>query len=276
MSRLPVPPSSAPALITGGSSGIGLAMARRIVAAGRPVAIVARDELRLAAAVTELKAVRADAHILAVAADVGEADAVERAVAATTARFGPLGLAIANAGIARPGLFADQPLADHDEQMRTNYFGALHLARAAVPAFAPGGRLVFVASGAALVGIIGYSAYAPSKFALRGLAEVLRVELAERGIAVTLALPPDTDTPQLAAENVTKPAATKRFTQGGGVYSADVVAATILAAAERGIFMVTNGLALNLIMRVQDLAGPCLRWSQRRVMRAEATKGDRR
>ena len=273
MPRSLMPPPSAPALITGGSSGIGLAMARQIVASGRPVALIARNETRLAAAVTALKALRADAHILAIAADVGDADAVERGIAATVARFGPLGLAIANAGVARPGLFAEQPLDQHELQMRVNYFGALHLARAAVPALARGGRLVFVSSGAALVGITGYSAYAPSKFALRGLAEVLRVELAERNISVTLALPPDTDTPQLQAENASKPAATRRITRAGGVYSADVVAATILAAAMRGQFMVTNGPALSLLMRIQDLLGPYLRWSQRRAIRAEARAG---
>lgn len=270
MPRLPMSPLSSPALITGGSSGIGLALARRLVATGRPVALIARDEARLGAAVTDLKRRGGDPHILPIAADVGDAEAMDRAVATTVARFGPLGMAIANAGIVRPGLLVDQPLADHEVQMRTNYFGALNLARAAVPALGAGGRLVFVSSGAALVGIIGYASYAPSKFALRGLAEVLRVELAEKGIAVTLALPPDTDTPQLAAENAVRPAAAHRFAASAGVHSADAVATAILAGAERGRFMVTNGAALTLLVRIQDLLGPYLRWQQRRAIRQTA------
>ncbi len=261
-------PTSSPALITGGSSGIGLALARRLVAAGRPVILVARDADRLALAAADVQASAAEARVLTIAADVGEDGEMDRAVATAVAAFGPLGYAIANAGIARPGLFVEQPREDHGAQMRTNYFGALNLARAAVPAFGPAGRLVFVASGAALVGIHGYSAYAPSKFALRGLAEVLRVELASRGISVTLAFPPDTDTPQLAAERATKPEATRRITAQGGVYSADAVAGRILAAADRGRFMVTQGLSLEVLMRVQDLLGPFLRASQVRTIKA--------
>jgi 3-dehydrosphinganine reductase len=212
--------------------------------------------------------------VLALRGDVTLPLDVARAVDATVDTFGPLGIAVANAGIARPGLFADQSLDDHLSQLQTNYIGSLHLARAAVPAFGKSGRLVFVASGAALIGIHGYSAYAPSKFAVRGLAEVLRVELAARGISVTVAYPPDTDTPQLAAENRTKPASTRQFTEGSGIFSADRVAADIVRAALRGQFQVTTGMSIRMLMWCQDLLGPYLRWEQRRAIAAEA-KSDR-
>jgi 3-dehydrosphinganine reductase len=265
----PIPPK-APALITGGSSGIGLAMARMLVRAGRPVTIMGRDTLKLSEAEADLREI-GTAPVLSVRGDVGQYLDVQHAVDATLNAFGPLGLAIANAGIAKPGHFTEQPLADHVNQMQTNYFGSLHLAEAAIAAFAPGtGRLVFVSSGAALIGIHGYAAYAPSKFAVRGLAEVLRVELEARGIAVTVAFPPDTDTPQLAEEGKTKPASTKRFTEDGGVFSADVVARDILQAAMAGRFQVTTGTSLKILMRLNNLLGPYLRWEQRRAIRAEA------
>lgn len=268
----PIPPD-APALVTGGSSGIGLAMARQFVRAGRPVAIMARDGLKLSDAEAELRAL-GTAPVLAIRGDVTQFIDVQHAVDATVAAHGPIGFAIANAGIARPGHFIEQPLADHVSQMQTNYFGSLHLAEAAVPAFAPeGGRLVFVASGAALIGIHGYAAYAPSKYAVRGLAEVLRVELASRGIAVTIAFPPDTETPQLVEEGKTKPASTKRFTEGGGVFSADVVARDIVTAAEKGRYQVTTGTSLKILLRLQHLLGPYLRWEQMRAIRAEERAG---
>jgi 3-dehydrosphinganine reductase len=245
-------------------------MARLFVAAGRPVAIMGRDGAKLLEAEATLKAERRLAEVLTVKGDVGEAQDVVRAVVLTSDAYGPLGIAVANAGIARPGFFVDQPLEDHLIQMRTNYEGALNLARAAVPAFGSAGRLVFVSSGAGLIGIHGYSAYAPSKFAVRGLAEVLRVELAARNIAVTVAFPPDTDTPQLAEEARTKPASTRRFTEGSGIFSADQVATDIVRAALRGQFQVTTGLAVGVLMRVQDLLGPYLRWEQRRAIAAEA------
>ena len=71
--------------------------------------------------------------------------------------------------------------------------------RAALPAMqrARGGRIVMIASGAALIGVYGYSSYAPAKFAARGLAETLRSELAPEGIGVSVVYPPDRDTPQL-------------------------------------------------------------------------------
>jgi 3-dehydrosphinganine reductase len=261
----------APALITGGSSGIGLAMARLLVRTGRPVAIMGRDALKLSDAEAELRALNGG-EVLTCRGDVGQYLDVQHAVDATLNAFGPLGLAIANAGIAKPGHFVQQPLTDHIAQMQTNYFGSLHLAEAAITSFAiEGGRLVFVSSGAALVGVHGYSAYAPSKYAIRGLAEVLRVELAARRVSVTVAFPPDTDTPQLIEEAKTKPASTKRFTEGGGIFSADVVARDILKAAMKGQFQVTTGASLKVLMRLQDLLGPYLRWEQRRAIKAEGS-----
>ncbi|MQT15076.1 hypothetical protein F0357_20940 [Rhizobiales bacterium Sp-1] len=94
------------------------------------------------------------------------------------------------------------------------------------------------------------------------------MELAQRGVSVTIAFPPDTDTPQLAEEAKTKPASTQRFTEGGGVFSAEVVARDILKAAMKGQFLVTTGTPLKIQMHLQDLLGPYLRSKQRRAIKA--------
>ncbi|GGF05840.1 SDR family oxidoreductase [Stappia taiwanensis] len=259
------------ALITGGSSGIGLALAGRLAGLGFDLALVSRRADRLEAARQQLAAMAPEARIGIYPADVADAQAGAAAVQAAIAEMGPPDWAVLNAGIARPGHFLDQPVDDHHDQMATNYFGALNIARVVAPemAEAGGGRMVFVSSGAAFFGIYGYAAYAPSKFALRGLAEVLRVELAGKGISVTLAYPPDTDTPQLVAENETKPAITQAITAGGGLWSAERVAERIVRGASRGRFLVAPGAQMTMLAYGHSMLAPLLRRYQMRIARKE-------
>jgi 3-dehydrosphinganine reductase len=208
-------------------------------------------------------------HVTIFSVDVADEAACTSAVKAAIGEVGRPAWAIANAGIAKPGHFLEQRAADHVEQMATNYFGALNFARSVVPAMqeAGGGRLVFVSSGAALFGIYGYSAYAPSKFAMRGLAEILRVELAPHGIVVTVAYPPNTDTPQLKAEKEAKPTATRAITAGGGLWLPERIALKIVTAAEKNRFTVAPGVQMTLLAHGHSLLGPILRRYQAHVVR---------
>ena len=262
------PPGTGPVYITGGSSGIGLALARLCVRRGQPVALFARGVPRLEAARADLLAERPGAQVGVFSVDVADADAVARALSAAEDALGPPAYAVASAGSAEPGLFLDQPLAAHVAQMQVNYLGTLHMVQPVARRMAAtgGGRIALIASGAAFFGIPGYAAYAPSKFAVRGLAEVLRVELAGQGISVTLCYPPDTDTPQLAAEARTKPAATKAITASGGVLQPGEVAARLLAGMDRGRFVVAPGLQMQALAALGSLAAPALRRWQRGVI----------
>lgn len=253
------------AFITGGSSGIGLALARELAAKGHGLALFARNADKLRAAVQGLKANYPHLQIAAYPCDAGDGADMARAVAAAVQDHGAPDWAVANAGIAEPGHFRDQSLDSHEAQMRTNYMGALFFAKAVTDHMAQG-NLVFVSSGAAFFGIYGYSAYAPSKFAMRGLAEVLRVELAPK-ITVTLAYPPDTDTPQLAAESKTKPAATKEITAGGGLWQPEAVAKLIVKRADKGKFVAAPGLQMTALSALHSLLGPALRAWQIRIAR---------
>ena len=260
---------SAPVFITGGSSGIGLELAKIFARRGDTVAIFARDASRLQDAVQVLKSIGPEARIAAYPVDVGSREATEQVMRTAIAELGVPGWAIANAGIAEPGLFLEQDLDTHDAQMRANYLGALYFAKtlASPMANAGGGRMVFVSSGAAFFGITGYSAYAPSKFAMRGLAEVLRVELAPDRIAVSLVYPPDTDTPMLAYEETMKPAESKVITAGGGLWSAADVAALIVRKAEKGRFAITPGFQMRALLILSSLIAPLLRLWQSWVIR---------
>jgi 3-dehydrosphinganine reductase len=157
--------------------------------------------------------------------------------------------------------------------MAINYFGTLYCIKAALPGMEQQrrGQIAMVSSGAGLIGIYGYTPYSPSKFALRGLAEALRGELKPWGIGVSIVYPPDTDTPQLAAENLTKPPETKRITATAETWSADAVAAKIVAGIEKRQFIITPGQEMTILARLHSLIGPGLNWYfDRLIQRTQA------
>jgi len=173
--------------VTGGSSGIGLATARLLARRGARVSLVARDRTRLEAAA---RAVADDAggHDAAIAcADVADGDALHAEIARLCDEQGDCDVLLAAAGSAHPGYFAALDESVFRDQMDVDYFGTLHAIRAVVPSMRARGRghVVTLSSTAALLGVFGYTAYAPAKAAVRSLAETLRAELTHDGIVVS-------------------------------------------------------------------------------------------
>lgn len=264
-------------LITGGSSGIGLAVARQAAAAGARVSLVARDPAKLAAARAAIQAASPSAaEVVAAPADVSIEAEVLAALQAAERVHGPVDILVTSAGIARPGYFEEVPVAVFERTMAVNYFGTLYPLKAVVPAMRQRGRgaVVIVASGAAFFGLFGYTPYAPSKFALRGLAESLRTELADTGVGITVVYPPDTDTPQLAEENRTKPPETKALTATGGLWTAEAVAKLALAGVLQGRFMITPGFPVTALAWLHSLMAPVLYRSILRIVRRVRAKAE--
>ncbi|HRG55679.1 MAG TPA: SDR family oxidoreductase [Lacunisphaera sp.] len=264
--------------ITGGSSGIGLELGRQAAAAGARVSLAARDPARLAAARAAIRAaVPGGAEVVTASADVAVEAEILGALQAAEKIHGPVDVLITSAGVARPGHFAEVPVAVFERTMAVNYFGTLYPLKAVVPAMRQRGRgaVVLISSGAGLVGLFGYTPYAPSKFALRGLAEALRGELQDTGVSVTIVYPPDTDTPQLAEENLTKPAETKALTAGGGLWTAEAVARVTLAGVQRGRFAITPGFQLTALAWLHSLLAPILRWHFDRLARQTGRRAAR-
>jgi 3-dehydrosphinganine reductase len=258
------------AIITGGSSGIGKATAKLLAQKGANITIIARDRTKLETAKTEIENLinTSQQKILAIAADVSCATEIQTAIKTAIEHFGTPYILITSAGIAHPGYFDEIPLEVFEKTMAINYFGSLYSVRAVVPAMIAQkqGHIVLISSGAGLIGLYGYTAYSPSKFALRGLAESLRGELKIKGIQVSIVYPPDTDTPQLVEENKTKPLETKRITETAATWTAENVAQEIVKGIERKRFAIAPGLEMSMINRLHSLIAPILNWYFDRIV----------
>jgi len=200
------------------------------------------------------------ARIATASADVVDATALGSAIERLVTQMGPVDVLVTSAGEAHPGRFAELPDEVFRAQMEVGYFGTLNAARAVVPSMVERrqGHLVFVASVVALVGVYGYSAYAPAKYAVRGLAETLRPELKPYRIVVACAYPPDTDTPGLARENELKPDATKRVSATIKPRPADAVGEAIVRGIEHNRLGITADFQTAGLYRAGGLVVPAL------------------
>jgi 3-dehydrosphinganine reductase len=253
-------------LLTGGSSGIGLALARQLVARGASVWLVARNKTRLEAARKELQSAAVDPsqRIGCTSADVAVERQAQAAVKQAVKALGPLDILINDAGTSHPGYFLEMDVKISRDTMETNFFGALNMTRAVVPDMVTRGKghLVFVSSVTAYLTMFGYSSYSPSKWAVRGLSDTLRYELKHLGIRVTLAMPPDTDTPSLAKEKKIRPKELDIISGNSSVYQPETVARDILAGVEHNRYIVLTGTDSKLFYWLTNLFGP---WQYRVV-----------
>jgi 3-dehydrosphinganine reductase len=164
-------------------------------------------------------------------------------VAEVTRAVGAPGVLFNSAGITQPGYVQDLSLDIFEHLMQVNYFGTVYVTKAALPAMLERGRghIINLSSMAGYLGVFGYSAYGATKFAVAGFSEVLRAEMKPHGIRVSVAFPPDTDTPQLAYEEPFKPAETKAISGTAKALSAEVVAGAILKQASKGRYLIFPG-----------------------------------
>lgn len=172
-------------VITGGSRGLGLVLARRFAKEGAHLAICARHAAELETARQELS--RRGNAVLAVPCDVRHEEEVNHFIQQVEARFGRVDVLVNNAGVIQAGPLENQTLADFREAMDTHYWGPLYLTMAVLPGMKQRreGRIVNIASIGGKVSVPHLVPYSGSKFALVGLSEGLRAELSEYDIKVT-------------------------------------------------------------------------------------------
>jgi len=247
------------ALITGGSSGIGLETARLLTARGATVSLMARRADVLDDAAGRLRATGATVHTSST--DVSDKAAVTQAIRELEMQAGPVDVLVTSAGQARPGYFLELEDEVFRRMMEVDYFGTLYAIRTVAPGMVERGRgsIVAVSSGAGLLGVFGYTAYGPAKFAVRGLMEALRSELKPYGVHVACVYPPDVDTPQLEDENQYKPAETAAITGAVKPMRPEAVAQSIVEAIDKKRFAVYPERGMALVGGLGPLFAPVVR-----------------
>ncbi len=193
------------AVITGGSRGIGAAIARKFAEMGADLAIICAGQLAAAEAVcaacTETSGVRAKSYVC----NVADFEAVKETMAAIKADFGAVHILVNNAGITRDGLVATMKESDFDDVLDVNLKGAFHMIRHCTGMFLRSreGCIINITSVVGLTGNAGQSNYAASKAGLIGLTKSVAKELAPRGIRCNAIAPGfiQTDMTELQADN---------------------------------------------------------------------------
>lgn len=256
------------ALITGGSSGIGLALAKKYAQQGYDVGVLARDLPKLENAQQEIVAesTQKGQKISTLSCDITNYEDLSQKLRAWVNEFGIPDLVINSAGVAYPGYFQELDLEIFHWLMDVNYFGTLNVIKYLTPDMIQrgSGTLVNISSQAGFVGVFGYSAYGASKYALRGMTDVLRSEMKPLGIKVHIVFPPDTQTPQLEFEENLKPYETRALAGASSILSADQVAEAVMKGVSKGKYVIIPGFEGKLLYRLFGILGnltyPVMDW----------------
>ncbi len=241
-------------IVTGGSSGIGKALAQQLAEAGAHVHIWARREALLKETLATLGGTGKHAYQVV---DVGKRGQVENAFERVVQEAGVPDIIINNAGVTHPNYVEKIPIEIFEQMIQINYLGTVYLTQAVLPAMLArgNGHIVNISSTAGFIGAFGFAAYGPSKFAVRGYSDVLRSEMKYRGIRVSIVFPPDTDTPMMAAENKYKPFETKEISGSAGMLSADEVATATLAGIAKNKYLILPGIENKFFFWLNNFLG---------------------
>lgn len=230
------------AVVTGGSSGIGKAIACGLAERGMDVWLLAQRKDILEAARSEVEGHRKnpDQKIYTYSVDVSQLDQVHSAVTHISKTSGTPDLLVNSAGVTHPGYVEKLDINIFNWMMEVNFFGTVYITKEMLPAMIKrgSGYVLNIASLVGYIGGIGYSAYGASKFAVHGFTDALRQEMKVYGIGVSILYPSDTDTPQLAYENQFKPVEVKALANLAGAMTPSAVAKIAINGIERGRYTI--------------------------------------
>ncbi|KAI4345585.1 hypothetical protein L6164_012692 [Bauhinia variegata] len=235
---LNIPIKNRHVFITGGSSGIGLALARQAAAEGALVSILARSLDKLEEAKNEIR-LSTGTDVAAFSADVRDYDAVKR----VADEAGPIDVLVVNHGVFLPAELDKQEVSEVKLMVEVNLMGSFNVIKAALPAMKKRkdrrpASITLMSSMVGQVGVYGYAAYCSTKFGLRGLAEALQQEVIADNIHLSVVFPPETDTPALEKVKNRKPEMTNIIAASTGELTADEVSKITLNGIKSGRFII--------------------------------------
>ncbi|OHD68703.1 MAG: hypothetical protein A2W19_12885 [Spirochaetes bacterium RBG_16_49_21] len=268
------------AVITGGSKGIGKAVAGEFVTHGGNVCIIARNKKDLSKAADDVSKlrVRDSQTVTAVPCDAADMKRIKAVLADHIKKNGVPDYLMNFVGYSYPDYIQNLTFEDFKKNMETNYYGQLAPILALLPYFMKEkkGYIVNCSSVAGFLGMMGYTTYAPTKFALYGLTESLRHELKPYNIRFSILCPPDTDTPGFARENETKPAEVKIMSAGGGFMTPEQVARRLMRGLAGKKFYIMPGQSRLLWTIVRHFPNLSHKIMDRKLAKAARKKARRR
>jgi 3-dehydrosphinganine reductase len=249
-------------VITGGSSGIGRAVALLLARRGAEVCIIGRTREKLDSALREIRSKASGRKFNAVQADVADRRQLIAAAPSIVENLGGIDILVNCAGITHPAYIDTIPDAVWDDMIRVDYMGTVNAVRAFLPWFMKQrrGHIANVSSVVGYMGVFGYAAYAAAKFAVVGFSECLRQDLLPYNISVSVIYPPDTDTPQWHEENKIKPPETKALSGNIRVLSPEKVASALCKGIAERRFAIVPG-AMNRFTYFMNRHFPGIVWN---------------
>lgn len=233
-------------LITGGSSGIGFALAKKLSTLGSNVVILARRKILLEEALPEIEKMRKtpEQKFGVLCADVSDESWVNEVLEQFLVEYGVPDLVINSAGITFPGRFEELPTEAFQQCININYLGMVYVLKKVVPGMIArkSGHIVNLSSVAGFGGVYGYTAYGASKFAISGLSETLLFEMKYYGIKVSVVFPADTETPQLEEDRRLRPDVTEVLSSSNAkALTPEQTADAIIKGIIREQYVITPG-----------------------------------
>jgi 3-dehydrosphinganine reductase len=250
-------PGHSGVIVTGGSSGIGLATAKEYARLGTDVAIIARTPAKLEKARDELETLRQfpEQLIISAPADLCDAASTKSAIDEVLEHDICPDVVVNSAGVINVGEFVEMSPEFFAGNIDSGFWSVVNPCRAIVPTMIErgSGHLVNVSSVAGFLGIYGYTSYSAAKYAVMGFTEALRCELKPRGVATSIVCPPDTDTPALDREKSMRPPETDAIAGTIKAIPPERVARSIVQGVERGKYLIIPDAQSRLYFRLKGL-----------------------
>jgi len=242
------------ALITGGSSGLGLAMAKQLADQGYDLFLIARDPLKLNAARDSITQATPEAKVGVFPCDIADQAALQEVFAQIRGQISQLDFLIINAGVATIDLIRDYESVDIiTRNLQVNLVAAITTAYFGMPLLKPGSRMLFVSSGFAYVGPAGYALYAAAKAGMNNFAEAMRREMMGRQVQVHVTCPGDIDTPMYQGELDIMPDWMRHKKGRAQPRSADTIARYVLAKCFKNHFLIIPSSDVRMVLWMQRL-----------------------